>query len=1135
MKNIIALILLLPSLALGANGYVDANGFRNLPHTKSYLLPTIAGSSDSILTRSDTSTLTNKSMSGSANTFTLIPYSALVLTGSVLNADLAGSIADSKLSTITTAGKVSNSATTATNANTPSAIVARDGSGNFTAGIITATLSGNATSATTVTTNANLTGPITSTGNATAIASQTGTGTTFVMNTSPTLVTPNLGTPSALIATNASGTASGLTAGTVTTNANLTGPITSVGNATSVAAQTGTGSTFVMQTSPTLTTPNLGTPSALVGTNISGTASGLTAGNVTTNANLTGPVTSTGNATAIANGAITQAMTDATSTPTASKTASYDANSNLSAVNLIDGWATTATAGGTTVLTVGSAYQQTFTGTLSQTVTLPVASTLVQGQQYQIVNASSGTITVNSSGGNLVTSVGPGTAAIPSVANLTCILTSGTTAASWSAPAAGGTTSPLSTKGDVYTWSTTNARHAVPADYGRMIPDSGATDGWRNVTSSQLQQGRPGKNYIQYADFENNATTGWTASGCGTITNGLPACVGSGAAAFSSSNGGATKGANTSAPAIDSGSNVSGTYALNLATTGAGTVGDGYVSSAYTIDKSDQAKVLTYRLAYKVASGTPVMAGTSANTYAVAVYDVANNAWLGVAGAFNFVQSTGVGVATGTFQTASNTTSIQLFIYSPVAPTGASSLLIDDVYVGPQALATGASVGDFQVCPTGFASSWVSNTTTTCKYRRIGDHVELEFNNALIGSPTAANLTFTYPTAFAIDSTKLTGGATSTFIDGECAGNRAGAGVIMRPFYSTSTSTNILYLNSITTASGASVTASAPVTWASGDNVTCRIRYPVAGWSSNSVQSSDTATNVVALNILGQLATGTISNSASVTKLATVTLDTAGGYSASTGLYTVPVTGWYSVSGTVDVSAVSAAVTNYVSAGIQKNSSTQYENFVTAGSTSNNHLASSVTGIVFCNAGDTLNLDARSNMTTPTYSNGLSGSFLTINRLSGPAVISATESVNASYTNTSAQSIASGGTLTTITGWTKDWDSHNAFSTSGVFTCPVSGKYQVSGNLVYASNAFVANKEFDFAVVQAGSVSKTRYLSSAFTQASATTNINLTGSADFNCLAGDTLTVQTGNGSTGAIALSSAANLNHIEIKRVGN
>jgi hypothetical protein len=42
-------------------------------------------------------------------------------------------------------------------------------------------------------------------------------------------------------------------ADTVTTNANLTGPITSVGNTTSVAAQTGTGSIFAMQAGPTFT------------------------------------------------------------------------------------------------------------------------------------------------------------------------------------------------------------------------------------------------------------------------------------------------------------------------------------------------------------------------------------------------------------------------------------------------------------------------------------------------------------------------------------------------------------------------------------------------------------------------------------------------------------------------------------------------------------------------------------------------------------------------------------------------------------------------------------------------------------------------------------------------------------------
>lgn len=46
-------------------------------------------------------------------------------------------------------------------------------------------------------------------------------------------------------------------AATVTTNANLTGPITSSGNATSIASQTGTGTKFVVDTSPTIATPTL--------------------------------------------------------------------------------------------------------------------------------------------------------------------------------------------------------------------------------------------------------------------------------------------------------------------------------------------------------------------------------------------------------------------------------------------------------------------------------------------------------------------------------------------------------------------------------------------------------------------------------------------------------------------------------------------------------------------------------------------------------------------------------------------------------------------------------------------------------------------------------------------------------------
>ena len=130
----------------------------------------------------------------------------VIASGVIVNEDINASagIVDTKLATISTTGKVSNSATTATSANTASAIVARDASNNFSAGTITATLTGNAD---TVTTNANLTGHITSSGNAAVLGSftsaqlsaaltdETGSG-AAVFATSPTLVTPALGTPS---------------------------------------------------------------------------------------------------------------------------------------------------------------------------------------------------------------------------------------------------------------------------------------------------------------------------------------------------------------------------------------------------------------------------------------------------------------------------------------------------------------------------------------------------------------------------------------------------------------------------------------------------------------------------------------------------------------------------------------------------------------------------------------------------------------------------------------------------------------------------------------------------------------------------------------------------------------------------
>lgn len=100
-----------------------------------------------------------------------------------------------------------------------------------------------------------------------------------------------LGTPAAFVGTNITGTASGLTAGTVTTNANLTGEATSVGNAATLTNSAVIGKVLTGYTS------GAGTVSA--SDTILQAIQKLN-GNDSTNANLTGPITSVGNATSIA-------------------------------------------------------------------------------------------------------------------------------------------------------------------------------------------------------------------------------------------------------------------------------------------------------------------------------------------------------------------------------------------------------------------------------------------------------------------------------------------------------------------------------------------------------------------------------------------------------------------------------------------------------------------------------------------------------------------------------------------------------------------------------------------------------------------------------------------------------------------
>ena len=209
----------------------------------------------------------------------------------------------------------------------------------------------------------------------TGVTSSTGSGST-VLSTSPTLITPALGTPSALVGTNITGTATAFTASNVTTNANLTGNVTSIGNATTLASIPGISGASLTS----LTAANISAGTA--GISVTGNAA-----TVTTNANLTGNVTSVGNATTLASiPAISGAsLTSLTAANISAGTAGIS----------ISGNAATATNVAYTGLTgVVPTWNQSTTGNAATATTATTATTanaLATGNNYQVNSLGVGT------------------------------------------------------------------------------------------------------------------------------------------------------------------------------------------------------------------------------------------------------------------------------------------------------------------------------------------------------------------------------------------------------------------------------------------------------------------------------------------------------------------------------------------------------------------------------------------------------------------------------------------------------------------------------------------------------------------------------------------------------------------------
>ncbi len=682
--------------------------------------------------------------------------------------------------------------------------------------------------------------------------------------------------------------------------------------------------------------------------------------------------------------------------------------------------------------------------------------------------------------------------------------------------------STITSVGDLYvgTGSATTDRLPVPPDGGKLVPDFLEPLGWRSADYKQTQ-GRPGKNYIQYPDAEHFSVFGWTLGTTGTLTNGLP----TGTPSFT----GAAPSLLLTASATNP---IAGTYSYVYQSTGPTVVGNMFASQVFTIDSVDQAKVLTVRFAYR-AQTNPQNAnwsGTSANSFAWAIWDVTNSAWIVPAGAFGMTQSSGVGICTGTFQTSSNATQYRLVVYNSAATTGSTTVYFDDFFVGPQTapqvefgvvgqiIATGSLTP-----PTGFLyanGAAVSRSLYSDLFSAIGTSYGVGDGSTTFNLPDLRGVFASGAGSQTIGPTTYTRTLGTKQNDAFASHNHQ-----FNTFGNVPAVTN----NPASSAAGAGGTHT---TTSSGSGTETRpanvaVAYHIQFLKSFQM-SNDTDTRVVVAD-LNSTSTQSIGTGTAIKVLGwSASADTHAAFNSGSQVYVIPVSGYYSIRFNLYFDSVTVASTaGTLQLRTTVNGTAVSNQFIPGGGVAAQRRGGASECVRLLRAGDQVQFDIfQDTGSTLTLAGG--GMNAVIERLSGPSVIAATESVNASYTTTTGTTVNTGNPVIPFP--IRSFDSHNSYNTStGVYTAPVSGKYRVSATLTATVNLSSA-QQFSVGFLKNGTFFR---VVGNNVGAGGSASRSPSGSTLIDLLAGETVSVY--GYSDVSTTLNTSAGFSHFSIERVGN
>lgn len=317
------------------------------------------------------------------------------------------------------------------------------------------------------------------------------------------------------------------------------------------------------------------------------------------------------------------------------------------------------------------------------------------------------------------------------------------------------------------------------------------------------------------------------------------------------------------------------------------------VSIPFTIDNADKTKLLTISLDYNGSAGFVAGSDLVDSDLEVYIYDVTNNLVIQPSTYKLTTSATFNGSFTGTFQAASNSTSYRLILHVATTNALAWTFQFDNVRVGPgTTVPLQTIVTDWQsYTPTVGGLGAGSVTGLAGKWRRIGDSMEIDatFDVAVAGSG-ASNVFISLPTGYSIDSTKLSGPS--------YARNAPG-------YTSRNTTTTLTFLSRdandttlVTVFAGANLSTL-------GERFAFKAMVPILGWASN-ITISNVNTDASVIVAKGQFSGSTaIGVGATKIQLSTIVYDTNGMINLGLERFTIPVSGYYRISGYVRLDGAS--------------------------------------------------------------------------------------------------------------------------------------------------------------------------------------------------------------------------------------